>query len=125
MDNAIINIDNLCEPKPSMYIMSRSINDLEFPFSYYFMNLINYYEKYYFEELDILRQDSENINNESYEDHIEDFKNNVISIHPYFEYLQRYSEFYYNDFIRIILSTYSIKLISKENLDFILRNLIE
>ncbi|UZO24840.1 uncharacterized protein OCT59_017134 [Rhizophagus irregularis] len=125
MDNTIINIDNLCEPKPSMYIMSRSINDLEFPFSYYFMNLINYYEKYYFEELDILRQDSENINNESYADHIEDFKNNLISIHPYFEYLQRYSEFYYNDFISIILSTYSIKLPSKENLDFILRNLIE
>ncbi|GBC04617.1 hypothetical protein RclHR1_05780008 [Rhizophagus clarus] len=124
MDNAIINIDNLCEPKPSMYIMSRLINDLEFPFSYYFINLINYYEKYYYEELDILKQDSENFNNEMYEDHIEDFKNNLITIHPDFEYLQKYSEFYYNDFIRIILSTYSIKLTSKENLDFILRHLI-
>ncbi|CAB4443214.1 unnamed protein product [Rhizophagus irregularis] len=124
MDNTIINIDNLCEPKPSIYKIPYLINDLKFPFSYYFMNLINYYEKYYYEELDILKQVSENINNELYEDHIEDFKNNLISIHPNFEYLQKYSEFYYNDFIRIILSIYSIKLTSKENLDFILRNLI-
>ncbi|CAB5385552.1 unnamed protein product [Rhizophagus irregularis] len=124
MDNTIINIDNLCEPKPSIYKIPYLINDLKFPFSYYFMNLINNYEKYYYEELDILKQVSENINNELYEDHIEDFKNNLISIHPNFEYLQKYSEFYYNDFIRIILSIYSIKLTSKENLDFILRNLI-
>jgi hypothetical protein len=124
MDNTIINIDNLCEPKPSIYRIPCLITDLKFPFSYYFMNLINYYERYYYEELDILKQVSENINNELYEDHIEDFKNNLISIHPYFEYLQRYSEFYYNDFIRIILSIYSIKLTSKENLDFILRHLI-
>ena len=42
MDNAVINIDNLSEPKPSTYRMSSPIiNDLEFPFSYYFMNQIN------------------------------------------------------------------------------------
>ncbi|GBC04618.1 hypothetical protein RclHR1_05780009 [Rhizophagus clarus] len=124
MDNTIINIDNLCEPKPSVYKIPYLINDLEFPFSYYFMNLINYYEKYYYEELDILKQVSENVDDELYEDHVEDFKNNLISIHPNFEYLQKYSEFYYSDFIRIILSSCSIKLTSEKNLDFILRHLI-
>ncbi|RIA82693.1 hypothetical protein C1645_834986 [Glomus cerebriforme] len=99
------------------------INDIEFPFSFYFQ--LNYYKKYYFEELDILKQDSENIDrDELIEDHIEDFKNKLIFIHPNFEDLQKYSEIYYYDFIRIISSTYSIELTSKEKLDFILRNLI-
>ncbi|PKY13562.1 hypothetical protein RhiirB3_425399 [Rhizophagus irregularis] len=54
-------------------------NDLEFSFSYF---QFNYYKKYYYEELDILKQDSGNINNsnelykELVENHIEDFKNN-------------------------------------------------
>src|SRR6266540_3779226 len=54
-----------------------------------------------------------------------DIKNNLISINPNFENLQKYSKLYYNDFIRIILSTFITKrLISKEELDFILRQLI-
>src|SRR6266542_2498749 len=105
MDNTIINIDNLSEPKPSVYMMTCSVNELEFPFSYYFMNQINYYKKLYYEELDILEQDLEDINR----DHIEDFRNNLISICPYFEHLQKYSELYYNDFIKIVLSTYHIR----------------
>src|SRR6266542_2383170 len=72
MDNTIINIDNLSEPKPSVYMMTCSVNELEFPFSYYFMNQINYYK----------------------------------------------------NFIKIVLSTYHIRLASKEKLDFILRSLI-
>ncbi|CAG8675212.1 15999_t:CDS:2, partial [Rhizophagus irregularis] len=52
------------------------------------------------------------------ENHLDDFKNNLISIYPNFEYLQKYSELYYNDFIKINLSIYSTKL------DFILRHLI-
>ncbi|PKY50617.1 hypothetical protein RhiirA4_530802 [Rhizophagus irregularis] len=79
--------------------------------------------RYYFEELDILTQDTENIK-ELIEDHIEDFRNSLIFIHPNFDNLQKCSELYYNDFIRIILSTYSINLASKEKLDFIFRYLI-
>ncbi len=132
MDDTIININNLPEPKPSAYIMPHLIiNDLEFPFSYYFMNQINYYKYYYVDELDMLKQDPENINHNKelseklVEDHLEDFKNNLISINPNFENLQKYSKLYYNDFIRIILSTFITKrLISKEELDFILRQLI-
>ncbi|GES73776.1 hypothetical protein GLOIN_2v432849 [Rhizophagus clarus] len=80
-------------------------------------------KSYYFEELDILTHDSENIE-ELIEDHIEDFRNNLIFIHPNFGDLQKYSELYYDDFIRIILSTYSIKIINKEKLDLILKYLI-
>ncbi|PKY48629.1 hypothetical protein RhiirA4_525636 [Rhizophagus irregularis] len=79
--------------------------------------------RYYYEELDILTQDSENIQ-ELIEDHIGDFSNNLIFIHPNFDNLQKCSELYYDDFIRIILSTYSIKSASKEKLDFIFRYLI-
>ncbi|PKC59355.1 hypothetical protein RhiirA1_493118 [Rhizophagus irregularis] len=79
--------------------------------------------RYYYEELDILTQDSENIQ-ELIEDHIGDFRNNLIFIHPNFDNLQKCSELYYDDFIRIILSTYSIKSASKEKLDFIFRYLI-
>jgi hypothetical protein len=116
----IVNIDELFEPRLSV-IPSEMINDLEFPFTYYFQ--INYYKRYYFEELDILTQDSEDVK-ELIGDHIEDFRNNLIFVHPNFDNLQKYSELYYNDFIRIILSTYSIKFASKEKLDFILKYLI-
>ncbi|UZO02840.1 uncharacterized protein OCT59_021318 [Rhizophagus irregularis] len=137
MDDTIININNLSKAEPSKYIMPcATVNELGFPFSYYIMNQINYYEDYYEEELYILSQDPENINNntkklheELIEEHIEDFKNNlrnIFSVNPIFENLERYSELYYNDFIKIILSTYSTtrKLKSKKELDFILRNLV-
>src|SRR6266542_1809299 len=85
---------------PSFFVtFPVTANDLEFPFLYYFQ--INYYKKFYYEELDI---DSENIE-DLIGDHIEDFRNNLISIHPNFENLQKCSELYYNDYIRIILST--------------------
>ncbi|GBC14841.2 hypothetical protein GLOIN_2v1788049 [Rhizophagus irregularis DAOM 181602=DAOM 197198] len=110
----IVNVDDLFELRLSI-VLSEIISDLEYPFSYHFQ--INYYKRYYFEELDILTQDSENIN-ELIEDHIEDFRNSLIFIHPNFDKLQKCSELYYNDFIRII------KLASKEKLDFIFRYLI-
>ncbi|PKC60440.1 hypothetical protein RhiirA1_539838, partial [Rhizophagus irregularis] len=110
----IVNVNDLFELRLSIDL-SEIINDLEYPFSYYFQ--INYYKRYYFEELDILAQDSKNIE-ELIEDHIEDFRNSLIFIHPNFDKLQRCSELYYNDFIRII------KLASKEKLDFIFRYLI-
>ncbi|CAB5203338.1 unnamed protein product [Rhizophagus irregularis] len=71
----------------------------------------------YYEELDILKQVLEN-DDGLIENHLEDFKNNLISIYPNFEYFQKYLDLYYNDFIKINLSAYSTKL------DFILRHLI-
>ncbi|GBB88978.1 hypothetical protein RclHR1_01560014 [Rhizophagus clarus] len=54
-----------------------------------------------------------------------DFKNNLISINQNFENLQNYSELYYNDFIKITISTYmNYKSINKEQLDFVLKHLI-
>ncbi|GBC06772.1 hypothetical protein RclHR1_07030002 [Rhizophagus clarus] len=137
MDDTIININNLPEAEPSKYVMPcATVNELEFPFSYYFMNQINYYEGHYDEDLYILSQDPENISNvtkrlheELIENHIEDFKNNlhnIFSVNPIYEDLEKYSELYYKDFIKIILSSYSTtkNLKNEEALDFILKNLI-
>ncbi|GBB99412.1 hypothetical protein RclHR1_03510006 [Rhizophagus clarus] len=132
MDNTIINIGNLPEPKPSKYIMSYSvIDELEFPFSYYFFDQINFYKIYYNEELDILRQDLNNIDEETKElhietikDHTEGFKNKLLSIKSNFKILQKYSGIYYKDFIKILSNTIE-KYESVKELDFIFRNIIE
>ena len=128
MDNTFIDINNLPEPRPSGYVISCSmINELGYPFSYYFMNQINYYKIYYDEELDILRQDLDNINSKTKElheelivDHIEGFTNNLLNINPNFKKLQKYSELYYNDFIKITLSTLTTReSVGKKELDFV------
>ena len=41
MNNSIISIDLLPEPKPDSYIMPNYVFDLEFPFSFYFMKQID------------------------------------------------------------------------------------
>ncbi|GES73767.1 hypothetical protein GLOIN_2v1785271 [Rhizophagus clarus] len=90
----------------------------------YFIDKIVYIDNFSNQELDILTNDSENIE-ELIEDHIEDFRNNLIFIHPRFDNLQKHLKLYYDDFVRIILSTYSIKVTTdKEKFDFILRQLI-
>ncbi|CAB4443921.1 unnamed protein product [Rhizophagus irregularis] len=131
MDNTIININNLPEPKTSKYIMSYSvIDELKFPFSYYFFNQINSYKLYYDEELNILKQDLNNIDEKSNELHIDliesrivDFKNRLLSTKSNFRILQKYSELYYNDFIRI-LSQRIKKLNYVKELDFIIKHII-
>ncbi|GES94841.1 hypothetical protein GLOIN_2v1778799 [Rhizophagus clarus] len=131
LDDTVININNLPEPKPYRYEISSMINDLEFPFSYYFFNQINFYKIYYEEELDILRRDLDNINKETGElymelidGHIEDFKNNLLSVKASFKTLQKYPELYHNDFVRI-LSHNNNKLINKKEFDFIIENISE
>ncbi|CAG8636435.1 892_t:CDS:2 [Rhizophagus irregularis] len=129
-DTSNDGINNSFEPKSSIYFISNSIaiKDFKFPFSYYFMNQIDNYKNLYYKELDIIRyNNSENINyySELHEDFVEDFKNNLISINRNFENLQKYSELYYNDFIKIILSTFTTKKsISEEILNFVFKNLI-
>jgi hypothetical protein len=130
MDNTIININNLSDPKPSKYIMLYSvIDELEFSFSYYFFNQINFYKIYYNEELDILRQDLNNINEETeelhinlIENHIEGFKNKLLTTKSNFKILQKYSELYYNDFIKILSYTVKKSNYIKE-LDFIIKHI--
>ncbi|GES94832.1 hypothetical protein GLOIN_2v1878676 [Rhizophagus clarus] len=130
-DNTIIDINNLPEPNPSRYVISYLVIDgLEFPFSYYFFNQINFYEIYYNEELDILRQNLNNIDKETkelhielVENHIEDFKNKLLFAKSNFKMLQKYSELYYNDFIKIL--SHDIKKFNNEKeLDFIIKHII-
>jgi hypothetical protein len=130
MDKTIIDINKLSEPKPSKYIMLYSmIEELKFPFSYYFFNQINFYKIYFDEELDILRQDLNNINEETkelhielIENHIEDFKNKLLSTKSNFTILQKYSELYYSDFIKILSYTVKKSNYMKE-LDFIIKHI--
>jgi hypothetical protein len=129
LDDTVININNLPEPKPDRYIITSINNKLEFPFSYYFFNQINFYEMYYEEELNILRQDLDNIDNETgelrieiIEDHIDDFKDNLLSAKSSFKILEKYPELYFNDFVRII-SHNTKKLINEEELNFIISNI--
>src|ERR1051325_8079903 len=109
-----INVNNKDLLESKFSVSGSRIKDIKFPFSYYFMNQIDHYKNYYYEELDLLKQNSENINDHSKElhdelvkDHIEDFRNKLISTCQNFENLQKYSELYYYDFISIILLTYT------------------
>src|SRR5581483_9214626 len=54
MDNNIIDIDRIPEPKPDGYTMPASIYDLQFPFSFYFMKQIDTFKTLYEEEISML-----------------------------------------------------------------------
>ncbi|PKY15764.1 hypothetical protein RhiirB3_428014 [Rhizophagus irregularis] len=112
MNNKIVKIEDLSDPKPDGYIMTaESLYDLKFPFSLYFMKQIDNFKRYYEEEVAILRQDEDRIDgttNELYdwiiEDHLKDFKNNIFTSVPelkdsLFEWV---SELYFNDFVTVI-----------------------
>ncbi|PKC14796.1 hypothetical protein RhiirA5_495093 [Rhizophagus irregularis] len=116
MDKKIIKIEELQDPKPDGYSMSEigSFYDLEFPFSLYFMKQIDNFKRYYEEELEFLREDDDRIDkatNELYnhviEDHLEDFKNNILTSIPQLKDspLEWAPELYFNDFITVITTT--------------------
>ncbi|GBB91806.1 hypothetical protein RclHR1_01920010 [Rhizophagus clarus] len=116
MDKKIINIEELRDPKPDGYNMSEaeSFYNLEFPFSLYFMKQIDKFKRYYEEEIEILRGDDDRIDkstNELYnhviEDHLKDFKNNILASIPQlkdspFEWAP---ELYFNDFVTVIATS--------------------
>jgi hypothetical protein len=75
------------------------------------MNNIDNYKRYYEEEIAILQQDEDRVDgttNELYdwiiEDHLKDFKNNILSSVPQLKDnpLERFPELYFNDFVTVI-----------------------
>src|ERR1051325_4296609 len=87
MDNKIVKIEDIPDPKPDVYAMlTGSLHDLKFPFSFYFMEQIDNFKRCYEEELAFLQHDDDRIDsttNELYgyeiETHLKGFKNNVIA----------------------------------------------
>ncbi|RIA99608.1 hypothetical protein C1645_849990 [Glomus cerebriforme] len=117
MDKKIIKIEDLQDPKPDGYNMpAGSLLDFEFPFSLYFMKLIDNFKRYYEEEIAILQKDDDKIDsttNELYnhviEDHLKDFKNNILTSIPQLRGspLERFPELYFNDFVTVIAANNS------------------
>uniref|UniRef100_U9UIL5 Uncharacterized protein n=1 Tax=Rhizophagus irregularis (strain DAOM 181602 / DAOM 197198 / MUCL 43194) TaxID=747089 RepID=U9UIL5_RHIID len=83
MDNKIVKIDDIPNPKPDGYNMpAESLLDLEFPFSFYYMKQIDSFKRHYEEEILILQRDDDKIDDETnelydyvIEDHLKEFCN--------------------------------------------------
>jgi hypothetical protein len=122
MDNSIIDIDILPEPKPDGYAISVSGFDLQFPFSFYFMKQIDNFKTLYEEEISLLRDDKENIDSSTgkllehiYEDYIKSFTNKIFNSVTLLRTspLEQASDLYFKDFVSIICnSETSLKNIS-------------
>ncbi|CAB4416885.1 unnamed protein product [Rhizophagus irregularis] len=122
MDNNIVDIDILPEPKPDGYTISVSGLNLQFPFSFYFMKQIDNFKTLYEEEISSLREDMENIDLSTgkllehiYEDYIKSFTNKVFNSITLLRTspLEQASDLYFKDFVSIICnSETSLKNIS-------------
>ncbi|RIA89917.1 hypothetical protein C1645_805996 [Glomus cerebriforme] len=131
MDEEIVKIEDLPEPKPDGYNMPTGcLLDLEFPFSLYFMKQIDNFKRHYEEEIAMLQNDDDYIDftiNELYdyviEEHLEHFKNGLLTSIPQLRDspLEWASELYFNDFVTVIAAKDSV---NKKLLALILKLLI-
>ncbi|POG74253.1 hypothetical protein GLOIN_2v1577211, partial [Rhizophagus irregularis DAOM 181602=DAOM 197198] len=135
MDNKIIKIDDIPNPKPDGYNMpAGSLLDLEFPFSFYYMKQIDSFKRHYEEEITILQKDNGKIDAKTnelcdyvIEDHLKDFKNKLFMSIPQLKNSplewEWASELYFNDFVTVIVSKDG-ETKNKKMLTIILRLLI-
>ncbi|PKC65425.1 hypothetical protein RhiirA1_514579, partial [Rhizophagus irregularis] len=135
MDNKIVKIDDIPNPKPDGYnMLAGSLLDLEFPFSFYYMKQIDSFKRHYEEEISILQKDDDKIDDETnelcdyvIEDHLKDFKNNLFTSIPQLKNSPLEwdwaSELYFNDFVTVIVSKDG-ETKNKKMLTIILRLLI-
>ncbi|RIA83302.1 hypothetical protein C1645_834051 [Glomus cerebriforme] len=122
MDNNIIDIDILQEPKPDGYTMPVSGFDLHFPFSFYFMKQIDNFKPIYEEEISLLKKDEENMDSATgellgyiYEDYIRGFSKKIFNSIMLLKTspLELASDLYFKDFVNVICnSETSLKNIS-------------
>ncbi|CAG8507631.1 2484_t:CDS:2, partial [Racocetra fulgida] len=62
INKEIVNIDEeLTDPQPNLYSIPGNYLNLQFPFSYYFMEQIDQYKRLYYEQLDNLYEQPENL----------------------------------------------------------------
>uniref|UniRef100_U9UXQ3 RZ-type domain-containing protein n=1 Tax=Rhizophagus irregularis (strain DAOM 181602 / DAOM 197198 / MUCL 43194) TaxID=747089 RepID=U9UXQ3_RHIID len=116
VDEKIIKIEDIQNPKPDGYNMpAGSLLDLEFPFSFYYMKQIDSFKRHYEEEISMLQKDDDKIDDETnelyddvIEDHLKDFKNNLLTSIPQLKNSplewEWASELYFNDFVTVIAS---------------------
>ncbi|UZO04042.1 uncharacterized protein OCT59_024441 [Rhizophagus irregularis] len=135
MDNKIIKIDDIPNPKPDGYnMLAGSLLDLEFPFSFYYMKQIDSFKRHYEEEITILQKDNGKIDAKTnelcdyvIEDHLKDFKNKLFMSIPQLKNSplewEWASELYFNDFVTVIVSKDG-ETKNKKMLTIILRLLI-
>ncbi|CAB4488333.1 unnamed protein product [Rhizophagus irregularis] len=135
MDNKIVKIDDIPNPKPDGYnMLAGSLLDLEFPFSFYYMKKIDSFKRHYEEEISILQRDDDKIDDETnelydyvIEDHLKDFKNNLLTSIPQLKNSplewEWASELYFKDFVTVIVSKDG-ETKNKKMLTIILRLLI-
>ncbi|CAG8488111.1 5420_t:CDS:10 [Diversispora eburnea] len=110
-DNKIINIEDIQEPSPDNYLMPPGIYNLQFPFSYYFMNQIDNFKTLYIEEISLLKDDPTNMD-PSVDDlysylinaHIKEFSNKILSMIPILKSspIDSAPELYFKDFVSVI-----------------------
>ncbi|PKK68874.1 hypothetical protein RhiirC2_867041 [Rhizophagus irregularis] len=114
MNNKIVDIDILPEPKPDGYAMAVSGLDLQFPFSFYFMKQIDNFKTLYEEEISLLRKDRENIDPSTekllehiYENYIKEFTNKVFNSITLLRTspLEQVSDLYFKDFVNIVCNS--------------------
>ncbi|KAF0511754.1 e3 ubiquitin-protein ligase [Gigaspora margarita] len=109
-NNKIVNIDEvLTDPQPNLYDIPGNYLNLQFPFSYYFMEQIDQYKRLYQEGLDNLYEQPENLDNcdnlhpEVTKKFIENFSTNIQDTITTLtsEILQLARHLYFKDFIKI------------------------
>ncbi|CAG8709962.1 9694_t:CDS:2, partial [Acaulospora morrowiae] len=62
MNKKIVNIDDMVmDPQPDLYAVSGNYLNLKFPFSYYFMEQIDKHKELYHGELDLMREEPDNL----------------------------------------------------------------
>ncbi|CAG8685032.1 7061_t:CDS:2, partial [Dentiscutata heterogama] len=105
----IVNIDEaLTDPEPNLYNIPGYYLDLQFPFSYYFMEQIDQYKRLYQEGLESLYEQPENLDNddnlypEVMEQFVEKFSTNIQNMITTLisEILQFARHLYFEDFIK-------------------------
>ncbi|RIB28541.1 hypothetical protein C2G38_2028448 [Gigaspora rosea] len=117
-DKDLLNTDELSEPKPDGYIMSKISYDLQFPFSYYFVKQVDTFKKLYEEEIRLLQENPTNIDPNTgklydyiFEDYIMGLKNNIMTSIPNINIfpLECAPELFLEDLITIISADKSSK----------------
>ncbi|CAG8807146.1 12470_t:CDS:2, partial [Gigaspora margarita] len=110
-DPKILNINDLPEPKPDHYVMPELFYDLKFPFSYYFMKKINDFKTAWGDELEKLRENPDNcdddeLSHDAFENAVQGFSENVKTSLPAIkeQVFRDFSEWFFDDFVTVMVA---------------------
>ncbi|CAG8524386.1 6565_t:CDS:2, partial [Gigaspora margarita] len=109
-DPKILNINYLPEPKPDHYVMPELVYDLKLPFSYYFMKKINDFKTAWGDELEKLRENPDNCDDDelshyAFENAVQGFSENVKTSLPAIndQVFRDFSEWFFDDFVTVMV----------------------